>query len=61
MIYSLRPDDEEPLRLLRLLLESIGTYFHPSNGGFWTSRLGQLLRFLVHYLGERLKEGVNLF
>lgn len=43
IIYLLRPGGGPPFQMLTRLLSAIESFLHPSNNGFWTHRLSQLL------------------
>eukprot|EP00960_Hanusia_phi_P076941 768630-Hanusia_phi.AAC.5 len=55
MIYLQQPGGGEPLRMLGKIIRAIESYLHPSNGGYWTHRLSQLLASLCEYLMERVR------
>ena len=55
LVYLLRPGGGEPMRMLRRLIKALETYMHPSNNGYWTRRLSQLLASLCYYFAERIR------
>lgn len=60
-MYLLRPnsvpESESALGYFRELISSISSYYHPSNGGAWSTRLSLLLRGLAEYFSKRYAKG----
>ena len=54
MIYMLKPGGGDSMRLLKQLATAIEGFLHPSNGGYWTLRLSQLISSLCEYFAERV-------
>lgn len=55
IIYLLRPGGGEAFRMLGRIVKAVESYLHPSNGGYWTYRLSQLLASLCEYISERVR------
>lgn len=60
IVYLLRPGGGEPLKLLKQLATAIEGFLHPSNGGYWTLRLSQLISSLCEYFSERIHREKSL-
>jgi hypothetical protein len=43
IIYLLRPGGGVAFTMLARIIKAVETYLHPSNGGYWTHRLSQVL------------------
>eukprot|EP00727_Mastigamoeba_balamuthi_P010640 m51a1_g6199 hypothetical protein (1944) ;mRNA; r:106776-114561 len=55
VIYMLTPDHNgRPMQHLRDLLRTIEPYYHPSNGGNWSTKLAQFLESLCSYFSKRV-------
>ena len=58
LVYLLRPATAQGgghgLSMLARVLNAVESYLHPSNGGYWTRRLSQLLASLCEYFTERV-------
>lgn len=54
IVYTLKPGGGDALRLLKQLATAIEGFLHPSNGGYWTLRLSQLISSLCEYFAERV-------
>lgn len=48
-------DDASAMSHLARLAKAIESFLHPSNGGYWTRRLTQLLSSLCHHLQDRVQ------
>ena len=46
--------EHDPMTYLRRLAKGIETFLHPSNGGYWTRRLSQLIASLCEHLFDRV-------
>jgi proteasome activator subunit 4 len=55
IVYLLRPSGGGAFALLRRVIKAVESYLHPSNGGYWTYRLAQLLASLCEYITERVR------
>ena len=58
LVYLLRPggcDGGGSFAMLRRLIKALETYMHPSNNGYWTRRLSQLVASLCEYFAERVR------
>nr|PNR33085.1 hypothetical protein PHYPA_025028 [Physcomitrium patens] len=55
MVYLIKPNGAA-LPSLDVLVDLLEQYFHPSNGGHWTSSLEQFLQHLVRYFLKRLSK-----
>jgi proteasome activator subunit 4 len=55
MVYLIKPSGAA-LHELEVLVDLLEQYYHPSNGGSWTSSLEQFLKHLVRYFLKRLSQ-----
>ncbi|BBN11909.1 proteasome activator subunit 4 [Marchantia polymorpha subsp. ruderalis] len=53
IVYMLKPGGPTEY-LLSNLIDLLEQYYHPSNGGSWTTSLERFLHFLVYYFQKRL-------
>ena len=54
LVYLLRPGGGLAFTMLERIIKAVESYLHPSNGGYWTYRLSQLLASLCEYMSERV-------
>ena len=55
IIYLLRPGGGVAFTMLARIVKAVESYLHPSNGGYWTYRLSQMLASLCEYVTERVR------
>ncbi len=60
IIYLLIPGGGEPMRCLKQLVTAVESFLHPSNNGYWTLRLSQLLSSLCKNFSERIAQEKSL-
>eukprot|EP00736_Rhodelphis_marinus_P002602 Rmarinus@m.12288 len=55
VVYMMAPTTpNQPLAYLKRLVMSIKMYYHPSNCGYWTTRLAQFLKSLCEHFAKRV-------
>ena len=58
IVYLLEPGvggETQTMQMLRRLVKAVESFLHPSNGGYWTRRLSQLLSSLCENLSARVR------
>ena len=55
IVYLQRPGGGVAFTMLTRLIKAVESYLHPSNNGYWTYRISQLLASLCEYTLERVR------